>query len=82
VRPALSRTAARKVPCPACKAPAGEQCRGARGKPREANHRERVLAAEEALQPKDTRNWNALVRIEDRDWDWDAEVQVGAEVDS
>ena len=41
----ITRTAARAVQCPACGATAGERCRGARGKAREANHGERVAQA-------------------------------------
>jgi hypothetical protein len=48
---AISRTAARAVRCPACEAEPGEQCTGARGKKREANHRERIEAAAKAQQP-------------------------------
>jgi len=40
----VSRTEARAVPCPACGAGAEKPCRGARGKPRQANHRERIDA--------------------------------------
>lgn len=58
----MSRSAVRAVECPACEASAGDRCRGARGRPREANHRERVqaaeIAADEASRPADryTRN--------------------------
>jgi hypothetical protein len=65
----VSRTAARKVTCPSCEAPSGERCRGARGKLREANHRERIEAAEKAAARAVTiavggdpdRDWNAGV---------------------
>lgn len=43
--PRLPRSKVRRVACPQCGAAAGELCIGARGKPREANHGERVLAA-------------------------------------
>jgi len=54
---AMSRTAARSVKCPACAAEPDERCRGVRGKPREANHRERVDAAEAAAQGERDRRW-------------------------
>lgn len=46
--PKLPRTMVRRVACPACGAPAGGPCVGVRGKPRERNHAERVLAADAA----------------------------------
>lgn len=46
--PRLPRSTVRQVACPLCGATAGEPCVGARGKPRESNHSERVLAAAEA----------------------------------
>jgi hypothetical protein len=48
---AMSRTAVRlATECPACKAGPGKPCQGKRGKAREANHRERVEAAERVLE--------------------------------
>jgi hypothetical protein len=57
---AVSRTAARAVQCPACEAKPGERCRGVRGKPREANHRERVEAveAQAAVDSRPARDWD------------------------
>ena len=49
----VSRTAARTVECPACGAPAGERCQGARGRPREAKNGERDY--EEAAAYEDLR---------------------------
>jgi hypothetical protein len=42
----LPRVIVRAISCPACGAIPGERCIGARSKPRESNHMERVLAAE------------------------------------
>ena len=64
---AVSRTQARKV---ACWAAAGERCRGARGKPREAKHRERVEAANPRVESKaerDKRRLAAAYRAAERD---------------
>lgn len=38
----LSRSEVRSFPCPACDAAPGARCVGARDKPRESNHQERV----------------------------------------
>ena len=63
MEPRLSRTAARKVQCPACEAAPGERCKGARHNERESNHRERVEAAEAAQERQRIiamdRDWNA-----------------------
>lgn len=40
-----AREDVRAVPCPKCAAAAGEPCVGSRGKPRTANHAERIAAA-------------------------------------
>ena len=45
----ITRTQARGVECPACAARVGERCVGVRGRPREANHAERVQAAEATM---------------------------------
>jgi hypothetical protein len=59
----MSRTAGRAVRCPACEATPGERCRGARGKPREANHQERVeAAAAKTALVRDERDWDAGMR--------------------
>jgi hypothetical protein len=46
---ALSRSEVRTVRCPACQAPPGRKCIGARGQSREANHRERAKLAASRL---------------------------------
>jgi len=57
----LTRTDVRELAsCPACDAPVGERCCGARGRLRESNHRERVDAAERA-------RWTPAVRRYTRD---------------
>lgn len=48
--PKLPRSVVRTVGCPSCGAGPGQRCIGARGKPREANHAERVLAADAAAR--------------------------------
>jgi len=45
--PRLPRSTVRRVACPRCGAAPDDPCVGVRGKPRESNHRERVLAAAE-----------------------------------
>src|SRR5262245_2947311 len=49
-----SRTEVRRYDCPACRAKPGSKCIGTRGRPREANHRERVRLAkiEERYRPR------------------------------
>jgi hypothetical protein len=54
----MTRTQVRAVSCPACAAGEGERCRGVRGRPREANHRERVDAAERASREEVGRGFN------------------------
>lgn len=67
-RQAMTRTAVRAVECPACGAGPQERCRGARGRPREANHLERVQVAQcaaseaEAADDPYTRNDDPYVR--------------------
>lgn len=50
-----TRSDARQYECPACGAPEGEKCRGARGRPRESVHRERWNAAANGLEHPDIR---------------------------
>lgn len=66
----MTRTAVRAVQCPACEAPAGERCVRARGRPREANHGERVevAAAERKRAGSGGRDWDAGMTCDDRDW--------------
>jgi hypothetical protein len=64
----ISRTAARSVACPACAAEPGERCRGVRGREREANHRERVQAAEVAERVAATNAPKRFVRRTQREW--------------
>lgn len=45
----MSRLQARAVECPVCGAESEQRCTGARGRPRESNHLERVAAARAAL---------------------------------
>ncbi|WP_459213512.1 zinc finger domain-containing protein [Mycobacterium intracellulare] len=45
----ISRTEARTMQCPYCRAPVGTKCRGKRGE-RESNHRERVQAFMELVK--------------------------------
>ena len=67
------RTAARAAKCPACAARPGERCTGTRGKRREANHRERVEAAEQAAERA-----SMIAHGADPDRDWDAGLVTGA----
>jgi hypothetical protein len=48
--PKMPRSLVRTVACPSCGAAPGERCVGSRGKLREANHAERVLAADAATR--------------------------------
>lgn len=47
----LSRLEVRQVACPECGAKVGQMCWKKGGRPRVANHRSRIKAAEAALQP-------------------------------
>ncbi len=45
----VSRVQARAVACPVCGAKPEQRCVGARGRPRESNHKQRIEAARTAL---------------------------------
>ena len=79
----LSRNQVRAATaCPACGARVGEQCVGVRGKPREANHAERVQAAEMALgTTREARNAERRARIM-RDREAIARLVAKADVES
>lgn len=55
----ISRTEARQARCPSCDAAPGERCTGPRGRPREANHRERV---DQAVADRERRERQARPR--------------------
>jgi hypothetical protein len=83
----VSRTAVREWRCPACKAKPGERCRGARGRPREANHAERVdwairmVEARRRNAEKPPEFWAELEAAMDRDEQFYAAIERDLEGD-